>query len=111
MSLEGTLDVTVGDGVSFEFAVHNAGDDPVDMQFSDAQTFDVVVERADTDEKVWRFSHGMMFAQMLQQETLPAGETETFEATWEDPDPGQYRAHGTLAATNVGCDADASFTV
>lgn len=111
MSLEGTLDVTVDDGVTFVFAVHNAGDDTVDMQFSDAQTFDVAVERADTGEEVWRFSHGMMFAQMLQEQTLSPGETDQFEATWDDPAPGQYHAHGTLAATNVSCDADASFTV
>ncbi len=111
MSLEGTLDVTVTDCVNFEFAVHNAGDDAVDMQFPDAQTFDVAVEDADTGDEVWRFSHGMMFAQMLQQETLDPGETERYEATWDDPDPGQYHAHGTLTATTASCDADASFTV
>jgi hypothetical protein len=111
MSLEGTLDVTVGSGVGFEFVVHNAGSDPVEMQFSDAQTFDVVVERADDGEEAWRFSEGMMFAQMLQEQTLSPGETETFEATWDDPDPGQYRAQGTLAATNVDCSAAVSFTV
>jgi hypothetical protein len=111
MSLQGTLDVTVGDGVAFSFTVHNEGDQPVDLQFSDAQTFDVVVESAEDDTEVWRFSEGMMFAQMLQEQTLPPDASETYEATWEAPDPGQYRAHGTLAATNVTCEAEASFTV
>ena len=110
MSLEGSLDVTVGNGVEFEFAVHNGGDDPVEMRFADAQTFDVVVER-DDGEEVWRFSEGMMFAQMLQEETLSPGETETFEAVWDEPDPGEYHARGTLTATNADCSAEASFTV
>lgn len=110
MSLDGTLEVSVGaDAVAFAFTVENAGDGDRDLQFSDSQTFDVVV--AEDGEEVWRYSEGMMFAQMLSTETLPAGGTETFEAEWTDPSVGEYEARATLAATNADCEATARFSV
>ncbi len=108
--LDGDLDATVtDDSVQFAFAVHNADDDDVELQFSDAQTFDVAVTD-DDGEEVWRLSHGAMFAQMLRQETVPAGATETYEAAWESPEPGEYRAHATLSATNADCEAETEFS-
>ena len=110
MPLDGTLDVSVGaDAVGFAFTVENAGDEDRELQFSDSQTFDVVVE--EDGEAVWRYSEGMMFAQMLSTETLPAGDSETFEAEWEDPAPGDYEARATLEATNADCEASVRFSV
>lgn len=96
MSLDCSLDASMtGGAVSFAFTVENTGGDPVDLSFSSAQTHDVVVR--DDGADVWRFSEGQMFAQMLGSETLGPGEAVTYEATWEDPDPGSYEAVAELA--------------
>lgn len=110
MSLEGSLDVSVGaDAVTFAFTVENTGGEDVDLQFSDAQTFDVFVES--DGETVWQWAAGRMFAQMLSTETFPAGASETFEADWEDPSPGDYEARAVLTANDADCEATASFSV
>ncbi len=110
MTLECTLDATVGDdAVEFAFAVTNAGDDPVDLQFSDACRADVAVE--DDGQEVWRFSEGRMFAQMIVEETLAPGETETYTMAWEDPAPGDYEAAAALAARTHDCRASTSVSV
>jgi hypothetical protein len=110
VTLEGTLTATAGtDGVAFRFTVENAGDDPVEMQFSDAQRFDVTV--AADGETVWRYGEGRMFAQMLKHEELPAGEAVTFEAEWSDPTTGGYEATATLTATDAECTATTTFSV
>jgi len=111
MSLECSLSVTVSeDGVGFTYDVTNAGDEPIELQFSDAQETDLVVEDAHGTE-VWRWSAGRMFAQMLQQKELGPAETATYEFEWDDPEPGEYEATATLAATNADCGASAAFEV
>jgi|AntDeeMetagen681_2_1112603.scaffolds.fasta_scaffold03595_2 hypothetical protein len=108
MTLSGSLSATVGeDAVRFTYEVENEGDDSVSLQFSDAQTHDVVVR--DGDEEVWRFSGGRMFAQMLQSETVDAGDSLAYEAVWDSPSPGKYDAEAFLAANDA--DATATTTV
>ena len=110
MSLTGSLDATATDhGVEFTFDVRNEGDGDVELTFSDARKADVVVR--DGDEAVWRYSEGRMFAQMIQQATLGAGDVETFQVAWEDPEPGDYEAVATLAARNADVEAATSFSV
>lgn len=111
MTLECSLSVAVGDdGMAFTYAVTNGGDEPIDLQFSDTQEADLVVEDADGNE-AWRWSAGRMFAQMLQQKDLGPGETATYEFEWENAGPGEYEATATLEATNADCDASATFEV
>jgi hypothetical protein len=109
MSLDGSLDVTVDDGVQFVFTVRNDGDEPVDLQFADALEADFVA--LDGDREVWRFSEGRMFAQALGSATVAPGEAETYAASWDDPDPGEYAAVATLEARGRDCEAHAEFSV
>jgi hypothetical protein len=111
MSLDCSLDVAASSSsVAFSFHVENAGSDPVELNFSSAQTHDVAVLSGGSE--VWRFSEGMGFAMMMQSETLGAGETVTYDATWEDPDAGDYEAVAELATRgDTGCEARASFSV
>lgn len=99
MPLDTTLDGEVTDGaVAFTLRVRNTGDDPVTFQFRSGQRMDVVVERAGTDEAVWRWSEGRMFTQVLGSRTLDPGEEATYEATWEEPESGEFRVRGWLTA-------------
>ena len=109
MTLHGTLDATVDDGVQFTFTVTNESDDPVDLSFPDALEADFAVR--DDGKEVWRFSDGRMFAQMLGSETIDPGGTATYEAAWDDPDPGSYTAVATLEARDQDCEAEAAFSV
>lgn len=109
MTLTTTLDVDPApDRVLFHVHVHNEGTDPVDVQFRSAMTADVAV--LDDGEEVWRWSEGQMFAQMLQSETYEAGETETFEFEWPDPEPGTYEAVAEVNTVD-GMTATEGFTV
>ncbi|WP_435349078.1 BsuPI-related putative proteinase inhibitor [Haloarchaeobius sp. HRN-SO-5] len=111
MSLSGHLDVDESDDeIAFAFTVTNDGTEPVDLQFSDAQTHDVVVV-SDGDTEIWRYGEGRMFAQMLQSESLEPGASTTYRCRWTDPEPGSYTATAFLEATDVDCDASAEFSV
>jgi hypothetical protein len=48
---------------------------------------------------------------MLGSETVDPGGTATYEATWEDPPPGEYTAVATLEAREHDCEARAEFSV
>jgi len=111
MTLTGQLDVDASaDEVSFSFTVTNDDLDSVDLQFSNAQTHDVLVVE-DGDTEIWSFAEGRMFAQMLQSTTLDAGESVTYDCAWDDPEPGSYTATAFLAANNADCEASAEFSV
>lgn len=111
MSLTGQLDVDPSAAeVSFAFTVTNDGLEAVDLQFSNAQTHDVLVVE-DGDTEIWSFAKGRMFAQMLQSTTLDAGESVTYDCTWADPEPGSYTATAFLSANNADCEASSEFSV
>ena len=109
MSLHGSLDLSVDDTVQFTFTVRNDGDEPAELAFSDALEADFVV--VDGEREVWRFSDGRMFAQMIGSESIPPDGTATYEASWEDPESGEYAAVATLEARDRDCEARTSFSV
>jgi len=110
MSLDCSLDVAASaSSVSFAFHVENAGGDPVELSFSSGQTHDVVVEEG--GEAVWRFSEGQMFTMMMHSEELAPGDAVQYDATWDDPEPGDYEAVAELATRGAGCEARTSFSV
>jgi hypothetical protein len=107
--LDAALTVTVGEGVSFEFTVTNAGHDPVEVTFRDAGKADFAV--FDGDEEVWRWSEGRLFAQVLQTARFEPGEEAVFEETWPDPRPGDYTAEATLRVREAEVTARTPFSV
>ncbi|MDS0474312.1 BsuPI-related putative proteinase inhibitor [Natrinema sp. 1APR25-10V2] len=112
MTLDGSLE-TAGDdardAVLFVFTVTNAGSEPVELRFSDACKAEFVV--IDSDEEVWRFSEGRMFAQVLESETIAPGESTTYEAEWSDPEPGTYEAVADLRAQDETCEAQTALSI
>lgn len=113
--LDASLDTDEGDdGLDLALIVSNAGDEPVTLRFRSGQRADFTAYRAgergetDTADPVWRHGAGMMFTQVLGSETLEAGESATYEATWSDPPSGTYRIVGTLTAEELGVEAAAT---
>jgi hypothetical protein len=109
MTLHGSLDVTVGDGVDFAFTVTNDGDAPRELQFRNGLAADVAVLE-DADE-VWRWSDGRMVTQALWTDTLAPGGSAVYEARWDDPTAGRYEAVATLAAEGADVEDRAAFEV
>ncbi|HEX7242136.1 MAG TPA: BsuPI-related putative proteinase inhibitor [Longimicrobiaceae bacterium] len=98
-SLVSSLQVETTPGsVRLALQVTNAGSAPVPLEFASGQTHDFVVLQG--DRELWRWSADRMFTQALRTETLGAGETRTFDATWTPPagTRGDLVARGFLTA-------------
>jgi len=130
--LDASVTATVEDGdVELSFAVRNAGDEPVECSFRDGQRVEAVAERdsdggdeADADTggddgvrdddgagEVWRYGDDRLFSMALGTETVPPGGEVTFDVTWPDPDPGEYRVRAWLTATDADASAETRVTV
>lgn len=114
MTLEATLDATVGDSaVEFAFRAENAGEEPVELTFTSGKTADVAVYSVMKEvnaEPVWRWSDHRMFTQAIRERTLGPGETIAQAFSWENPPAGEYVARGTLAADEPA-EAETTLTV
>lgn len=107
--IDAKINVDVGDDeVRFEFTVTNTSDTDFDLSFSDTQQYDFVV--LDDGNEVWRWSTGMMFAQMIQNKTLESGKSVTFEEVWAEPKKGDYEVVATLEARNADVEARETFS-
>ena len=107
--LETALEVTVGDGVTFDLSVVNAGSTPIELTFRDACRADFAVYR-DGDE-MWRYSDGRGFAQSRTEASLQPGEAATFGGTGPDPEPGDYTAEATLRVSERSVSVRTPFSV
>jgi intracellular proteinase inhibitor BsuPI len=94
-----SLDVKVGDEVRFSFHVLNSSAKRVELRFPSGQTHDLVVLDPQGRE-VWRWSHGRMFTQSMQNKLLGASDTLTFNETWRPERPGSYTAVASLLSQN-----------
>jgi len=118
-----------GGDVELSFAVRNAGDEPVECSFRDGQRVEAVAERdsdggdeaeagddaeAGGDDgagEVWRYGDDRLFSMALGTETVPPGGEVTFDVTWPDPDPGEYRVRAWLTTTDADASAETRVTV
>jgi len=97
--LTATLSVTPGEtALGLSLTVENEGDEPVELDFTDAQRAEFVAVDADSGEEVWRWGDGRMFGQVLGTETLSPGETLERDVEWPTESTGSYRVEGRLVA-------------
>ena len=83
----------------------------LDLQFKDTQRYDFILEDA-AGNKVWQWSHGKMFAQVIAQETLASGREElVYTATCEGLTAGRYSLTGMLLASDQTLSATISIVV
>lgn len=91
--------------------VTNVGSRPVTFRFPTSQRFDFDVETP-AGERVWRWSDGRSFLQVLSEATLAPGETWDMEAVWATvPGAGRYVARGRLVSMGGGVEQEAPFEV
>jgi hypothetical protein len=95
--------VPAGEPIPISLHLENISDRTLDLYLRGRTiTFDLVVADA-AGEVVWRRLEGEVIPAILRIEPLPAGESLTLEASWDqrtnagDPvDPGMYTVYGEL---------------
>lgn len=110
--LASSLNVRVeGDTVRFALLVTNATGEARVLEFPTAQRMDFTVATP-SGEVVWQWSAGMGFAQMLGADTLAAGASREYEATWAPGGrTGQYVATGRVTSTNTPIELRTEFEI
>ncbi len=90
---------SAGAEVRFAFAVVNASDKRLEVDFPDGRTRDFAVYDADGRE-LWRASRGRLYTQLVQNTLLAAGDSVVYEAAWRAPAPGRYAVVAELRSSN-----------
>ena len=108
-TIAASLDVKVEGEVKFTFHVTNSSAKRVELRFPSGQTHDLVVLDPQGRE-VWRWSHGRMFTQAMQNKVLAASDTLTFTETWRPEKAGTYTAVASLLSQNFPTEQRAEFT-
>lgn len=87
------------DSIRFELHITNVTSDPIVLEFGTGQRYDFAVGLTD-GTVVWRWSQDRAFTQALGNETLAAGESRRYAATWAAGRDGDYVAAAWLTASN-----------
>jgi len=84
-----------GDAIEMTLKVSNQAGQDVTLKFKDSQRFDFVIEK--NGERLWRWSDGLMFMQVLGEQRLSPGQTITYTARFEgNLKPGTYKVSGMI---------------
>jgi hypothetical protein len=94
----GQQPVSPGGSVTFTLRACNRTDADVVATFRDSQRYDFEVSR--DGAVVWRWSEGMVFAQVVGEERWASGECREWSESWDGSGagPGSYEAAGILAS-------------
>lgn len=96
LSLRPQGDLRAGGEIRWELEVTNHSPHRTTLIFPTAQRGDVVLERHGT--VYYRWSEGLLFAQVIGEQALGPGQTHTFALEGRlQVEPGGYEAIGTLA--------------
>ena len=94
--------------INLVVTIRNRSDSNQTLTFPTAQTHDCTVSTPD-GEPIWNWSKGRMFAQVLTELTLKAGEEKRYVQAWDQicddgtaAKPGRYTAVGSITATAPG---------
>lgn len=100
-----------GEPIEFTLKVTNRSGQAIVFEFSSSQRYDL--EIADSSgARVWQWSSGRMFAQMMGSERLAPGETREYRERFSAPlSPGTYRATGIITASGAALRGSTTFTV
>ncbi|HSJ13569.1 MAG TPA: BsuPI-related putative proteinase inhibitor [Longimicrobiales bacterium] len=109
--LAGTLEVEVtGDTARLTLHATNATEAPVRLEFTSAQRYEFEVWTLG-GERLWQWSEGRAFAQVVTEEQLAAGGTLRERVAWSGARPGEYIAVGRLLAAGAPVSLSSRFRV
>ena len=100
-----------GESARLTFTVANNGQEPLSLDFSSGQQFDLSVVDA-TGQEVWRWSRGKFFTQAFTKLQLKPDEKKSFEGDWQAEGPtGRYQAKAWLTTPGATMLATATFAI
>ncbi|MFL5577323.1 MAG: BsuPI-related putative proteinase inhibitor [Gemmatimonadaceae bacterium] len=106
-----SLDVSVKGSVELAFHVTNSSDKALELQFPSGQTHEFVILDS-AGRTVWRWSEGRLFTQALRNTVLDAGETATYEGSWDAAGHrGTFTAVATLRSDNHPVESRVEFSL
>ena len=89
-----------GDVIEMTLEISNQTNEEITLRFKDAQRFDFMIEKDGV--KLWRWSDGRMFAQLLGEERLSPGKTITYTVRFEGKlNVGVFRVTGMVVDRNI----------
>jgi len=102
--------VVAGDSVLFELHITNATTRPIALEFATSQRYDVEIWSG--TERLWRWSDGQSFAQMLGADSLTAGETRRYSVAWSSRGrTGLFAARGKVTSMNYPVELRTEFRI
>jgi hypothetical protein len=110
--LEPTLTTEAGEGyVGITFKVKNQTEHEQELTFTSGQKFDFIIKNT-VGDKLYQWSGGRMFTQMIETVILQQGEELVFtERTEVDLEPGEYTIEVWMTAQETDVKASTSFKV
>lgn len=99
--------VKLGEVMRFNISIENLGAQPHELTFNSGQKFDIRVEDI-SGSKVWQWSDGRMFTQLIETIVIEPGKSISFDAEWPlvnsagDPvNPGEYNIFARITAEGL----------
>ncbi|MCM3595268.1 BsuPI-related putative proteinase inhibitor [Metabacillus idriensis] len=93
--------------VQINMTVKNHTDKEKNFEFSSGQKYEIIITDPNGAE-VYKYSKGRMFTQALQYLTLPPGESQTYQETWDmksagtELETGEYTVNVMFAGKAEG---------
>jgi len=93
------MSYSVGEPIKMTLRIFNYTEEDIAFHFNTGQRYDFIIEDEE-GSKIWRWSEGRMFAQMLGEEILEPNNPEIIYATEYKGklNPGYYKITGILVA-------------
>lgn len=85
-----------GETVELNISVRNATQAPLTLDFTSGQSFDFQATRVGETDTAWTWSADKSFIMALRQQTIQAGQRQSWKAQWPAPAPGVYRVVGSV---------------
>ncbi len=113
-----TVQFDAGEPITLVMTIRNRTDSPQSIMLPSSQSYDCSVSTADGRE-VWRWSKGVMFAQVITELKLSPGESKSYSQIWDQKaddgtmlPPGRYRAIGLIPVDIQGTTSEpVTFTI
>jgi hypothetical protein len=97
--------------IHFVLDVKNVGGKHLEITFPTGQSHDFVVVDS-VGREVWRWSHGRIFTQGVQNKQLGSGDVMELSERWKPAaKPGHYTAIATLKSSNYPVEQRVEFVV
>jgi len=107
-----TVEFEAGQPITLVMTIRNRTDAPRSVMLPSSQSYDCSVSTAEGRE-VWRWSKGVMFAQVITELKLAPGDTKSYSQIWNQKaddgalvPPGDYRAIGLIPGGAPGTESE-----